>query len=134
MNPVLAENHFPWYIDSSDTDNIDCQCGAACNGLAGWARHITNQLQGASMKNVETVIYSFARFKKTWGSSYLADDLATKLTCDEAESLAAMLNLIGDDSSAQMWLEKHSYGDDCDDQHCRCADCSCSGHTTVRAH
>lgn len=34
------ENHFPWYVDSSDTDNIDCDCGAACDGVGGWATHM----------------------------------------------------------------------------------------------
>jgi len=22
-----VEQHFPWYVDSADTDNLDCQCG-----------------------------------------------------------------------------------------------------------
>ena len=44
MNPLTYEKHFPWYVDPTDTANIDCQCGHHCDGTAGWATHINHQI------------------------------------------------------------------------------------------
>ena len=35
-----VEQHFPWYVDSSDTDNLDCQCGEKLAGIGAWASHL----------------------------------------------------------------------------------------------
>jgi hypothetical protein len=43
MKPIDAEQHFPWYADYHDTTFIDCQCGAPCDGIAGWATHISGE-------------------------------------------------------------------------------------------
>lgn len=41
-----VENHFPWYVDSSDTDNLDCQCGyRVSGGIAEWADHVAAVLE-----------------------------------------------------------------------------------------
>lgn len=42
---AIIEAHFPWYVDSCDTDNIDCQCGHPISGgLAEWSTHVAEQL------------------------------------------------------------------------------------------
>ena len=39
------EGHFPWYVDSCDTDNLDCQCGWTTNqGIQAWSTHLAEQL------------------------------------------------------------------------------------------
>jgi hypothetical protein len=112
--PEFFEQHFPWYIDSSDTDNLDCQCGAACDGLAGWSTHLAKE-----MDNAVTAIDNFI---KTWSSSYLADDLAVKLRCEELDALVALL-AASNKRAASVWLRAHSAGDECGDLHCGCDKC-----------
>lgn len=128
MQPIKAERHFPWYVDSADTDNLDCQCGSKCDGIAGWATHISTELtRGTAM----TAVNMFAqihdatdKFVAEWTTGYLADDIAAKLRCEEVEALAELLTAIGHTEAAQYWLTAHAGGDDCGDQHCICAHCA----------
>lgn len=67
-----------------------------------------------------------SQFLKSWGGddgTYLAGDIATKLTCGEAEALADLLLAFGDEKASQDWLSAHSFGDECGDMHCFCGDC-----------
>lgn len=42
-------NHFPWYIDSDDTTNIDCECGERIGGgITEWAVHVHTTLTGTT--------------------------------------------------------------------------------------
>lgn len=124
--PLRCEHHFPWYIDSADTDNIDCQCGQPCDGIAGWATHISNQLQGGpmdEMAQLTNVIYAIDRFKRAWTDHHLANNIATYLTCNELESLAGLLDILGMHDASETWITEHAKGDECDDQHCTCSEC-----------
>lgn len=139
MTPLRAEQHFPWYVDATDTDNIDCQCGTPCNGIGAWATHITNQLthKGDNMNDVDhfsTTIAAAKHFITTWAASengpHLANDIADKLRCDEVEALAGLLEALGQQESAKQWIIAHSVSDDCDDQHCTCKNCNVAGALT----
>ena len=110
MKPIDFERHFPWYVDSSDTDNIDCQCGDPCDGIAGWATHIARAIK--------------ERCVECWGSGYLVDDLADKLRCEEVDALAAILAEFGAANAANQWLSVHALSDECGDTHCACRNCS----------
>lgn len=69
MNPLQAEQHFPWYVDYTDTTNIDCQCGQTCAGMAGWATHITHQI-GTPMideHRIETTAKVYLSFDTSTG-------------------------------------------------------------------
>ena len=116
MKAIAVEHHFPWYIDSSDTSNIDCQCGHPCDGMAGWATHLTGVM------NVSFIEKSM-KFVEVWGDAHLAGDLAGKLRCAEVEALAEMLTALGASLEAATWIDLHAPSDECDDMHCRCDDC-----------
>lgn len=116
MQPIAAENHFPWYIDAADTTNIDCQCGQPCDGMAGWATHITKETTVSFIEHAQ-------KFGDAFSSENLATDLGDKLTCDEVEALAGMLRVLGATSAAATWIERHAVGDECEDMHCCCVDC-----------
>lgn len=116
MKPINAENHFPWYIDSSDTDNIDCQCGHPCDGIAGWADHITKETE---MDFVSTA----QKFIECWDDTMLSDSVAQQLRCEEVEALADMLRALGATAAAARWIDAHAVGDECEDMHCRCVTC-----------
>jgi hypothetical protein len=115
MKPITVETHFPWYIDSSDTENIDCQCGHPCNGIAGWADHITKEL-AMPTGPLQT-------FAEVWSCRHLVNDLARQMRCEEVEALAGMLRVLGATKGAADWIDAHAAGDDCDDMHCRCETC-----------
>lgn len=117
MKPIAVESHFPWYIDSSDTDNIDCQCGQPCEGIAGWARHMTEMEPKMSLQKV------LQTFADVWSENHLANDLAAKLRCEEVEALAEILRVLGRSTAGADWIDSHAAGDECDDMHCRCANC-----------
>lgn len=72
MTPLEAERHFPWYIDAADTTNIDCQCGEPCDGVAGWATHITNQAGDRNVildeHRIETTVKVYLSFDTDDGS------------------------------------------------------------------
>lgn len=53
--------------------------------------------------------------------SYTLGDIATALTCTEAEAMAQFMRAFG--YSADGFLREHGEGDDCGDQHCQCEDC-----------
>jgi hypothetical protein len=116
MKAIAAEHHFPWHIDSSDTSNIDCQCGHPCDGIAGWADHTAKE---TTMSFIEAA----QRFIEEFSNGTLANDVADKLSCDEVEALTGMLTALGATTAAANWIEQHSFGDECDDTHCRCDDC-----------
>jgi len=69
-------------------------------------------------------------FLKTWATDenqpHLADDIATGLTCTEAEALADLIVSLGvmldidTDAAAEYWITQHAQGDDCGDMHCLC--------------
>ncbi|QJD50190.1 hypothetical protein SEA_DANFORTH_87 [Mycobacterium phage Danforth] len=63
-------------------------------------------------------------FEQAWGDGYLASDIAEKLTCIEVEALAGMLRALGEDRSAETWINYHAEGDDCGDSHCLCDECN----------
>lgn len=62
-------------------------------------------------------------FIKVWGDDHLAVDIGTKLTCNEVETLAAMLAGLGASEEAETWISAHAEGDDCGDTHCLCDEC-----------
>jgi hypothetical protein len=116
MKAIAAEHHFPWYIDSSDTSNIDCQCGHPCDGIAGWADHTAKE---TTMSFIEAA----QKFVAAWSDQHLADNIAKGLRCEEVEALADILSALGACAAGGTWIEAHSYGDDCGDTHCLCDDC-----------
>lgn len=128
MTPIKIEQHFPWYIDSTDTDNIDCQCGEACDGIAGWATHITNTLaKGDTMTDTDylaAIADAAENFLKEWDNIYLANDLGDRLSCSEANTLAELLTALGRPEAGRRWIIGHSISDDCADEHCTCATCA----------
>ena len=115
MKAIAVEHHFPWYIDSSDTSNIDCQCGHPCDGIGGWADHITKELTMPSGP--------LQTFAEVWSSDHLAGDLGEKLRCEEVEALAGLLRVLGATTAAADWIDAHAVGDECEDTHCLCDDC-----------
>lgn len=55
-------------------------------------------------------------FQDIWTAS-LADDLATNLTCTEADALADLFAATGKPELAHAWISAHSEGDDQGDRH-----------------
>jgi hypothetical protein len=120
MKPIDAEQHFPWYADSDDTTFIDCQCGAPCDGIAGWATHISEETE--QPMSSPTPLRTFA---EVWSRADLIHDLAEKLRCEEVEALAGIIRrVLGSVSAADDWIGVHAAGDDCDDMHCQCGICA----------
>ncbi|AIK68936.1 hypothetical protein AVV40_gp23 [Mycobacterium phage Swirley] len=62
-------------------------------------------------------------FLTSWADGWLAADVATYLSCVEVETLAGLLEALGEGRAASTWIEEHAEGDDCGDQHCRCREC-----------
>lgn len=60
---------------------------------------------------------ALAEFVAAWSSSYVAHDLAPKLACHEANTLANLLTAAGDPDAAAVWLQEHSTEDDEGDEH-----------------
>lgn len=54
---------------------------------------------------------------RVWGDPYLASDLGTRLTCDEATVLADMLATLGMPRNALAWLVEHAQDDHQGDSH-----------------
>ncbi len=67
---------------------------------------------------------AFQKFLDNWSTRFLADDIADKLRCEEAEALAGMLRVLGADEAATYWLTQHSSGDECGDSHHSCELCT----------
>ncbi|WKW87292.1 hypothetical protein SEA_CHARGERPOWER_77 [Mycobacterium phage Chargerpower] len=63
-------------------------------------------------------------FIEVWGRD-LAVDVASHLTCIEAEAIASLFLSLGDAKAAEEWIECHAEADDCGDMHCRCDDPEC---------
>ncbi|MGO2520395.1 MAG: hypothetical protein ACTH8F_09750 [Microbacterium sp.] len=57
-------------------------------------------------------------FQDTWNAD-LATDLATKLTCREADAIADLLTATNRPDLAAAWIREHSDGDDEGDEHYR---------------
>lgn len=57
-------------------------------------------------------------FQDAWDTA-LASDLATKLTCFEADAIADLLTATDRPDLAAAWIREHSYGDDEGDAHYR---------------
>lgn len=53
----------------------------------------------------------------------IASDIATSFNCGEVEILAEFLRACGFDDAASHWIDDHSEGDDCGDEHCLCDEC-----------
>ncbi len=58
------------------------------------------------------------------GSDTLGD-IATSLTCSEAEAVADLFASFGYGNTAEAFIESHAEGDDCGDMHCQCDDPEC---------
>jgi hypothetical protein len=84
--------------------------------MAGWATHIAKE-------TTVSFIEAAQKFIEEWGSSHLVNDIARQLRCEEVESLCEMLRVLGATEAAAKWIDAHTPGDDCDDQHCRCDTC-----------
>lgn len=76
------------------------------------------------------IVEAAERFKAVWGDGYLAEDLASKLTCTELESLTRLFRAIGGEVAAETWTESHAEHDECSDMHCRCDDEDCIAERT----
>lgn len=116
MKAAAVERHFPWYVDPTDTDNLDCQCGARCDGIAGWATHITQEIPVSFVEDTQ-------KFVEIWSDSLLAQNIGTLLRCEEVEALAGMLRALGATTAGGDWIDAHAPGDECDDMHCVCIEC-----------
>ncbi|QFG10445.1 hypothetical protein KIV65_gp22 [Mycobacterium phage Anthony] len=64
-------------------------------------------------------------FAEVWSDGDLANNLADKLTCNEAEAIASLFLSIGKVEAADAWMKSHELGDDCGDMHCICDDEEC---------
>ncbi|MBO2461567.1 hypothetical protein [Actinomadura violacea] len=62
---------------------------------------------------------SAAAFARTWAQGELADEVATALTCDEAEALAELFHAAGLQDAAKTWMDSHAAGDYPEDRHYR---------------
>lgn len=60
---------------------------------------------------------ALAVFLDVFGDGYLADDLGSKLTCNEADSLIGLFEAFELPDAAQAWLRGHAFGDDEGDSH-----------------
>lgn len=60
---------------------------------------------------------ALAEFAAVWSEGYMAHDLAPKLGCREANTLANLLTTAGDPDAAAVWLQEHSTEDDEGDDH-----------------
>lgn len=56
-------------------------------------------------------------FGAAWADGMLATELATKLTCTEANALVALLRNAGYPDAADQWAEEHAADDEFDDEH-----------------
>ena len=65
---------------------------------------------------------ALTRFLDTWGAFDTIDEIARQLTCDEADSVAALFEANNRLHSAQSWIDAHSYADDEGDAHWRTTD------------
>ncbi|QDK03153.1 membrane protein [Mycobacterium phage SydNat] len=63
-------------------------------------------------------------FMTSWADGWLAADVATYLSCVEVETLAGLLEALGEARAAKVWIEEHAKSDDCGDQHCLCEECN----------
>lgn len=63
-----------------------------------------------------------AWFAEVWSDGYLADDVATSLTCVEVDALASLLSSEGRADGAARWLIAHAEGDDSGDLHSEVVD------------
>lgn len=59
------------------------------------------------------------RFLDVWSDSELLDNIATSLTCEEADALAGLLEFFDYDESAEVLIEAHATDDDEGDRHFR---------------
>lgn len=62
---------------------------------------------------------ALTRFLDTWSALDTAADIAQQLTCDEADSIAAIFEANNRLSAAAAWIEAHSYADEEGDAHWR---------------
>lgn len=96
---------------------------------------VTPRDGGEVMTSLTDLQGALDSFREAWGGGYLACDIGTKLTCSEVEALARLFTELGDEASAQCWIREHSFGDDCGDLHCRCAQCHPHAHSfTLNPH
>ncbi|KZM68856.1 hypothetical protein [Nocardia terpenica] len=78
------------------------------------------------MSTVEILRSDVDTFLDAWASGYLASDIGEKLCCGEVEALAHLMIGLGRLDAAENWIAFHAEGDDCGDQHCRCAGDHCA--------
>lgn len=76
------------------------------------------------------IVKAAGAFAELFADGEIADEVGTKLTCTEVETLADCLRAFGYDQAAQTWIDCHAEGDDCGDQHCRCEECTSSDTDT----
>lgn len=70
------------------------------------------------METTTVQLDELREFQERWGGE-LAADLATKLTCSEADAIAGLHTATGRPDLAAEWINQHSYGDDEGDSHHR---------------
>lgn len=58
---------------------------------------------------------ALAEFLTAWSDDDMAAEVATKLTCTEADALANVLRTHGHPAAAAEWINRHSRGDDDED-------------------
>ena len=58
-------------------------------------------------------------FVEVFGDGYAVSDIATALTCREADALASLLREVGKPDAADSLIESHAEGDDEGDEHFR---------------
>lgn len=86
---------------------------------------------GSAIAKVQDLFDAAEAFVTQWDDSWLADELGTKLTCDEVEAVAGMLTACGRPEAAKSWIDSHAEGDECGDTHCMCEDCAGEGAVTT---
>lgn len=53
----------------------------------------------------------------TWALTHPQETVAERLTCGEANAIAAFFKMVGLPGEAESWIEGHAYSDTKDDQH-----------------
>jgi hypothetical protein len=66
--------------------------------------------------NNQQQLDAVVKFFNTWGSDTLGD-IATSLTCTEAEAMADLLRAFGHERTAEWFIKDHAAGDDEGDLH-----------------
>lgn len=76
---------------------------------------MTQAPEGVSMTIPDEIANGFAECF----DSYAAYDLGTRLACEEADAMAALLAVFNRPDLAAAWLDAHAQGDDSGDKHFR---------------